>query len=113
MRDVSLRSSFLRFWSLITDKVETENEGWTVQIPASGAELRHLNNSSAFNPFWVVGVDENVTPEHNSIFQENINYFIEDNITCQITHDNTFKLTPLSVSHKHSSRAYTLTLFDR
>jgi hypothetical protein len=57
---------------------KTSKEGWSILFPASKLRLRHIKNSPAFSPYWVVVVDKNVIPGHNEIYQVNLNCFIEE-----------------------------------
>jgi len=57
-----------------------EKEGWTKELRYDGIPvmtLKHKENSSAYNPYWVVKVNKNVIPNHNNILRGNFICFIK------------------------------------
>jgi len=63
---------------IVYDNTPHSKEGWSILFPASNLKLRHIKNSPAFSPYWIVAVDNNVIPGHNEIYQLNLNCFIEE-----------------------------------
>lgn len=62
-------------WS---DKIKSRDEGWVVDFESSAVSLRHLSNSPAFSPVWVVDVDNKIIPNHNGIFGNQFSCFVEE-----------------------------------
>lgn len=54
------------------------NENWTLEFQESQTKLTHLGNSPAFSPIWVVSVDESIIEDHNAIFGEQFNCYLEE-----------------------------------
>ena len=58
-------------------------EGWKDILGFGEGEkykmtLRHLNNSSAYNPYWIVKLVDEVIPDHNNILRGNFVCFVRE-----------------------------------
>jgi pimeloyl-ACP methyl ester carboxylesterase len=53
-------------------------EGWQARFKVSDTTLSHQRNSPAFSPVWVVKVAENIIRNHNDIWDQRFNCFLEE-----------------------------------
>jgi hypothetical protein len=58
-------------------------EGWQARFKVSDTTLSHQRNSPAFSPVWVVKVAQNIIGNHNDIWDQRFNCFLEELVLTQ------------------------------
>ncbi len=73
-----LKEFDLCYDSSTLENISSPKEGHTIKFKKSEVTLKHVRNSPAQSPIWIVKVDGKLVPSHNEIWSDHVTCFISE-----------------------------------